>query len=308
MDFGPLAAAGVQIEDWPRWRQTKVTTLWHVADDYVPGSVRPWLEIRTPGGDTVYTFDQISAPALVWYPPDRWQPGETVRITTLWLFLPPTWGAVVGAVHGPDPAQSADQLPIQRQKEDPAGVTTFDNSLALIAAYQRGAQTTALIFPTSPAVTWTAPAPVRATFTLPDGSPLAFTGGLADPTMRPGQPLDIWLSWGQDNRLPPGLVPFIHLRKDGQTVAQSDGPPRFFVEGPALPIDWRQLTVPADATPGDWQIVIGLYTPATGDRATLLGADGQPAGTELIIARPTLAPALVPDQACALIPATCPAQ
>ncbi len=129
---------------------------------------------------------------------------------------------------------------------------------------------------------------MTATFTTPDGTALAFTGGLADPVMRPGQPLDIWLAWGQDNQLPPGYVPFIHLRKDGQTVAQSDGPPRFFVQGPTLPVDWRQLTLPADAvsTPGDWQIIVGLYNPADGSRAEIDGAGG----TELLLARPRSSP------------------
>nr|MBP9073514.1 hypothetical protein [Caldilineaceae bacterium] len=306
--FGPLTATGIEIEDWPRWRQTKVTTFWQVGPDFVPGSVRPWLELRTPGGDTVYTFDQVAAPALVWYPPDRWQPGETLRLTTLWLFLPPTWGAVVGAVHGPDPAQSADRLPIigpiSGKKEGTVSVNTADGSLGLLAVYQRWAQTTHLRFPTSPAVTWLAPDPVTATFTTPDGTALTLTGGLAHPTMRPGQPLDIWLTWGQDNQLPPGLVPFIHLRQNGQTVAQSDGPPRFFVEGNHLPVDWRQLTLPADATPGDWQIVVGLYNPTTGTRAEISGTDS----TELLLAHPTFALAPIPDQACALIPATCVAQ
>ncbi len=60
ISFGPLSAIGIETEDWPRWRQTKVTTLWQVADDYVPGSVRPWLEIRTPNGEIVHTFDQVA--------------------------------------------------------------------------------------------------------------------------------------------------------------------------------------------------------------------------------------------------------
>ncbi len=124
------------------------------------------------------------------------------------------------------------------------------------------------------------------------------------------------LTWDASTPLPADHIPFVHLRRDGENVAQNDGPPRYFVESTSAPLDWRQLTVPADIDPnapagdwtGDWTVVIGLYNPTDGTRADLIGPDGAPVASELILAHLPLAPAPVPDQACALIPATCGSQ
>ena len=95
-DAPPLRAVDVALEDWPRWRQTKVTTVWQVGDDFDAATAAPRLSIRTPGGDSVYSFAQSTPPALVWYPPSQWRPGDTVYATTLWLWLPKTWGVFAG--------------------------------------------------------------------------------------------------------------------------------------------------------------------------------------------------------------------
>ena len=92
----PLQATNVSLEDWPRWRQTKVTTVWQVGDDFDADVTSPHLNVRTPNGDSVYSFAQSTPPALVWYPPSQWQPGDTIRATTLWLWLPKTWGVFAG--------------------------------------------------------------------------------------------------------------------------------------------------------------------------------------------------------------------
>ncbi len=92
----PLEAVDVALEDWPRWRQTKVTTLWQVGSDFDADAMSPRLSIRTPGGDSVYSFAESTPPALIWYPPSQWQTGDTIRATTLWLWLPKTWGVFAG--------------------------------------------------------------------------------------------------------------------------------------------------------------------------------------------------------------------
>ncbi|MEZ4638605.1 MAG: DUF2079 domain-containing protein [Caldilineaceae bacterium] len=135
LSFGPLTFLGVELEDWPRWRQTKVTTIWRVNESFVPGTVRPWLEIRSPDGDRLHSFDAISPPALVWYPPERWQPGDVVRIQSLWHFWPRSWGVTVGAVHGPDATSAADRLPVVNNPN--AVLVDETDTLALVAAFQR---------------------------------------------------------------------------------------------------------------------------------------------------------------------------
>ncbi|MCB0161635.1 MAG: hypothetical protein KDD83_26040, partial [Caldilineaceae bacterium] len=70
--------------------------------------------------------------------------------------------------------------------------------------------------------------------------------------------------------------------------------------------DWRQLTVPDEALPpGAYRVVVGLYDPQTGARLDLLDENGAPIGQELTVATLQPAPPPTPDQACALIPATC---
>ena len=62
----------------------------------------PWLEIVTPQQEVIATLGTAAPPALVWYPPERWQPGDVVRVTTLPLSLPPIVG--VRAAGASDPA------------------------------------------------------------------------------------------------------------------------------------------------------------------------------------------------------------
>ena len=94
-DTAPLRFAGVTVEDWPRWRQSKISAAWHVGEGFDPAVAMPQLAVRTPAGATIYTLDEVAPPALLWYPPERWQPGETIKITTLSLYLPHDWGVAV---------------------------------------------------------------------------------------------------------------------------------------------------------------------------------------------------------------------
>ncbi|MEZ4638606.1 MAG: hypothetical protein R2856_27215 [Caldilineaceae bacterium] len=107
-------------------------------------------------------------------------------------------------------------------------------------------------------------------------------------------------------------VPFVHLRQGGQTIAQRDGRPRYFVTPPAVSTgvsipDWRQILVPVGAA-GDAEVVIGLFDPSSGERVDVFDAAGRTLGNELSLGRVTIQPPLVPDQACALIPAACASQ
>ena len=108
------------------------------------------------------------------------------------------------------------------------------------------------------------------------------------------------------------LTPFVHLRRDGENVAQQDGAPRWFVpygvaerlQDRGFANDWRQMALPADApVAGAWTLVVGLYDPATGQRAPVTDSAGHTAD-ELVIGQVRVQPPPVPDQACALLPAT----
>ena len=108
--------------------------------------------------------------------------------------------------------------------------------------------------------------------------------------MRPGQPLEHVGSPGARQPTTPGFVPFIHLHKDGETVAQSDGPP--FSSSKAPPCPWTGDSSPCPRTSpqtppqATGESIIGLYNPADGSRAEIDSAGG----TELLLAPPPTRP------------------
>ena len=76
---------------------------------------------------------------------------------------------------------------------------------------------------------------------------------------------------------------FMHLYGPaaGPPVAQQDGPPvynyvptTFWQAGDRI-YDEKTITLPADLSPGDYTLVVGLYDPATGERLPAVGPDGR---------------------------------
>ncbi len=307
----PLTLVEAGVDDWQRWRATRITSTWRVADGFDPVTMTPALELRTPGGERVAQADAALTPAMVWYPPDQWQPGDTLHLTTLPLYLPRAFGVV--AMQTPGLAML------------PAGLQS--NGGQLVAAYERllDGQLTALeidpvAVPVWPFLTQTTD-PVQARFDLGKETPLMLTADTAHAAIWPGAVLDLHAVW-EGAEWPVGVHAFAHLRHGDATVAQQDGLPRYFVSvdsstvDPASAagggwVDWRQMDAPAalDSMPeGEWRVVVGLYDPATGRRLPVVDAAGNVLGDEVEVARLTPQPAPIPDQACALIPSTCVGQ
>jgi hypothetical protein len=108
---------------------------------------------------------------------------------------------------------------------------------------------------------------------------------------------------------------FVHLRHANTNQDQQDGLPRYFVLDPAPAngkwADWRQLQVPPDApvnAASAWQLVVGLYDPVRGTRVPVVDVEGNVSGDEVVVGTLEMDVAPVPDQSCALIPATCASQ
>jgi uncharacterized membrane protein len=314
--FGPLTYLGLELEDWPRWRQTKVTTLWRVEEGFEAGTVRPRLGLHSATGELLYDHDTIAPPALVWYPPGQWQPGEIIRLETLWLFLPRHWGAAVGVVHGPNPLMAADRLPVV----DPAQGSIVDESgtLALVAAFARQTDDSLAALPVAEDLLPTAvkrtayPRTSELSGSFGDGHEVRVTAWLPTTTMPAGDRLDLWLEWQTGGtRLLQNLTAFIHLRDAEGNISQNDGAPRYFVhlsKDQEILADWRQLHLPPDLPAGYYDLVIGLFDPITGERLTAFDAGNHPTGNELFLGRIQVGAPRIPDQACALIPLTCASQ
>jgi hypothetical protein len=207
-----------------------------------------------------------------------------------------------------------------------------DNEQAqLVTGFQRNAQGQFIMLDTMPiddaqelgvwltGIRGPSAAPLSARFRLESGETFILTAKLGSDALWPGATVDTRLAWqGADNSTwPQGLIAFVHLRRDGTNRSQQDGLPRYFVIDP-LPTagkwaDWRQLTVPVEAAPfsdepGIWQVVVGLYDPVQGTRLPIVDVMGNVIGEEMGVGQLTWREAPVPDQSCALIPATCAAQ
>ncbi len=263
-----------------------MTTFWRVEEDFVPGSVYPWLEVRTPGGEILHTYAEIGPPALVWYPPEHWQPGEVIRIETLWLFLPRTWGVAVG--DSPDTLRLAAAFTRQR-----------DDTLVEIAQAEdlAGIAWNVAIAPTED---------LHGSF----GAPQQLNVSAWFPqTVHAGQPLNVWLHWEGDTAAFGEFIPFVHLRQGEQNVAQMDGAPRYFVPistDTGSMADWRQLST--TLSPGRYTLHVGLFDPISGERLNAFDTGDRPTGNELFLGNVDVKPALIPDQTCALIPPACASQ
>lgn len=281
----PLERTALAAEDWSRWRQTKLVIEWLVGD--APGSASPWVEIVTPQQEVLATLNTAAPPALVWLPPEAWQPGDRIRITTLPLYLPRIF-AVRTAGSASQPAAVFYRQPdgVLRKLPDDLGVAT-----------ELGAALAAAGF--GPLMTATS------TIHFADGETAPLRVWVETRAGWPGDLRNVWIQWGMAT-WPPHLSAFVHLRRNGETVAQADGAPAFWRHPPhteaaaAILNDWRQVLIPADApTDGVWTLAVGLYDPQSGQRVPLAGGD------ELVMPLPAPATPPIADQACALIPATC---
>ncbi len=291
--------------EWPRWRLTKVTAEWLVGDAHNGLEDPPLLDLVTPDGELLYNLTTAAPPALVWYPPARWQPGEQIRVTTLPLALPRFWGIVTAGVSA---------------RKDLLAAQSADGQRALVSVLLQGTQGLyELPLPPGSPPFATAVRLNPATATFADGTPgvaLTLHGWGEATTVAPGESFLLWLRWSGKG-WPTGKTVFVHVRVDEQTVAQSDGAPRFFVfydpdtllAQRGVADDVRQLAIPADLSPGTTlSIVVGLYDSVTGERLPLVDHTGLAVGEEWLFGHVTVTAPAMPDQACALIPMTCAAQ
>ncbi len=323
----------VAADDWPRWRQTKLQVEWLVgsdvqngvnsdADSAVDSAVAsagfvPDLTVVTPDGERLHDLTSAAPPALVWYPPERWLPGERVQITTLPLLLPRFWGVVTTN------AIAASEFPAVMGQ-----ITGDEQPQQLLAAFQRtsaGLQRLPLATAAQPPSQFTLLNPVAVQLLpaatvdeppVPEQEVLRLRAWGNPAHLWPGGKLLLWLRW-QGEQWPAGKTAFVHLRVDGENVAQRDGLPRQFVYYAVATRlaalgeidDSRVIDIPAALAVGtEVTLVVGLYDVASGERALVLNPRGELVGDEWAVATWTVGDAPVPDQACALVPQSCAAQ
>jgi hypothetical protein len=107
---------------------------------------------------------------------------------------------------------------------------------------------------------------------------------LADSEISPGDTLLLTLYWRAGSAVEEAYTVFTHLQgPDGELVAQQDNPP---CRGDRPTDTWSpgtlvedpyEIEVPPDARPGEYTLSTGMYDPATMERLSMEGIDGEPA-------------------------------
>jgi len=104
---------------------------------------------------------------------------------------------------------------------------------------------------------------------------------LPEPRLKPGEPLRLTLYWQAQGPTDVAYTVFTHLLGlEGRVVAQKDSPP----QGGAAPTtgwlpseviaDEYRIPIPLELPPGPFQIEVGMYDPATGERLPMYDAEG----------------------------------
>jgi hypothetical protein len=103
------------------------------------------------------------------------------------------------------------------------------------------------------------------------GGALRLRGYEASGPLQPGAATTLRLAWQPQAPLARDYWLFAHLlNAAGERVAQVDLPlPTSEWEPPRTYLSEIPLTLPADAPPGPYRVLLGLYDPASGERLTL---------------------------------------
>lgn len=304
---GKLKLVGYAMIDDPKWRLTKFRFYWQVTEP-LPANANIRLQVLSPAGDVTDDSTLRPLPALLWYPPARWQPGETVMTESLAWYLPYAWAPVLtvalnGAATYPafvpntsdtDMAVAPDgalRLPAWRRQEG-ALIPLTGAPDTLEAADARFAAETW----TAHLVEWAAPVAVA-----------------------PGQTLPVALHWRAAGPATRDYSVFLHVRDaTGHTVAKGDAGPTWFVPRPtshwlATPADapsvWdgHSIHIPPDVPAGQYTLVVGMYNWETGERLALETGLGNRQGDEAVLGAVTIDPLAAPraDACCLISPECC---
>lgn len=240
--------------------------------DRLPKDVRLWPLIYDDAGQLLSDPTQVPLIAAIWYPPSTWQPGEIVVTETLPQLLPDIFH--LGLAVGPE---SSFANPAQRFSITAASaeMQQFDSGhWVQLATFQRYGPTLTRRPATLSLDSLT---PVNANF----GLAIRLTGfHFTQADLHPGATLSILLQWAADQPPQADYTVFLHLlAPDGRLVAQDDAYPTWLTPQPTSHwplhqprLDTHRLNLPANLSPGEYTLQVGLYEVQTLQRLAL--ADG----------------------------------
>ncbi|MDW8098673.1 MAG: DUF2079 domain-containing protein [Anaerolineae bacterium] len=285
---GVLRLHGYDIEG--RRGDERVYTLYFEALRSLSTDYQIALFELNANGDVVGATTEPPA-ALVWYPTQRWQPGEVIRVVfnpvTWWTQDTPEFGVAVGVYEGDEVWDLGRRLR-PRVLESPWQVRLPGERTLLQLATLRNR--------------WRGPAeevPARL-FTPPHvpqqvdmdfGGQVRLLGYDAGPTVvRPGEELHVRLYWRARAPIAESYTVFVHLLDANHQVrGQRDGlpggglrPTYTWAFGEVV-VDEVRLVVAPEASPGPHQLEVGMYLTASGTRLPVTDAAGNPQGDRVLL-------------------------
>jgi len=302
---------GYDLLDDPKWRLTHFRFYWRTSVS-LSQDMAIAIQTLTPAGKIADDTALRPMPALLWYPPSRWRVGETVVTESVPWYLPRVWAPVIGVSAGGQPLVPQ----VSPGPDSDPGLISADGRLRLAAWARQGGHLVPFGGPQSTSR-------VEARFANEDWA-VRLTGYAVPPAVAPGHDLPVMLHWqaGGFDPAPRAYTVFLHLRdQTGKTVANGDAVPTWFTPWPTsqwqgnngTPVetwDAHTLTLPADLTPGHYDLVVGWYYWETGQRLSLVDTGGNALGDEFVLGEVVIDPAAAPppDMCCLFASECCASQ
>ena len=266
---GQLRLLGYDVTSVPEWQRVGVRPYWSRTDggpalDTAGHGVRLYPFWLGKEGEVIETPDQRPLVEPIWYPPERWQPGEVVVTEMMPWNIGPAFRLGVAVLD-----DAGQRLPVRLEAAGEPAYEMEGGTWLRLGAYRwHDGQVRAVDEDTPPERR------VDAEF----GGRLALAGFDLDRTrLRPGDDLHLRLHWRATAPVERDYTVFCHLLSQaGEIVAQHDGPANDYGALPThlwragVPVlDQRTLSLPADLAPGTYDLLIGWYEPGTGERLLL---------------------------------------
>jgi hypothetical protein len=244
-----------------------LTFLWQALDQSVGGyTLFLWLD-----GDGTWPGSEVELPLSGRYPPDQWQKGELVRDWESFLI---PGNVENGSYHL--------RLQVRHENQALPGLlwrlpteNVLDLGQLQVEGRERSFDVPSLENPLEAQL----------------GESVRLLGYNLEPTgPHPGEMLHLTLYWQSAALMDTSYTVFVHLLdEDGQIRAQGDGPPGSgalpttgWAEGEVV-TDGHEVSIPLDAQPGRYSIVVGMYDAATGVRLPVFEADGGSTGDRIFL-------------------------
>jgi hypothetical protein len=306
-----LRFLGYDVADDPKWGQSHLRLYWQALVPLDEGLLL-WPFIFGESGALVEDTSQRPMVAPLWYPPAQWQPGETIVTETLPWDLGPRFSVGLAALRsGLEAGDSASAFgdPVRRLPVTDAGpgVTLFHgDTWAQVGAFARNGRHLDSVprdLPLQPLGATFAEGIQLAKYQISNikyqvddlQSPISYP---QSPISNPQPHITVVLEWQAGAPIARDYTVFVHLvAPDGAIVAQSDARPTWVVPWPTdrwkpgQPVlDGHQLVLPADVSPGLYQVRVGLYYWETLERLPLLNQDMQPVGDYVLLGTVQIGP------------------